>query len=234
MIIIGLTGSIGMGKSTAVDMLRRMGAPVHDADATVHRLLGPGGAAVTSVAASFPNVEENGAIDRKRLGARVFGDLPALRRLEAILHPLVAAERDRFLRAAARRRASAVVLDVPLLFETGGDPLCDITVLMTAPGFIQRARVLARPGQDPARLDAILNAQMADFAKRRLATMVVQTGLGKRPVRRKLAALMADCAGRKGAHWPPRAGGWRRRPNRPIILKHVTRPARVAPRSMRS
>ncbi|MDJ0684165.1 MAG: dephospho-CoA kinase [Alphaproteobacteria bacterium] len=231
MIVIGLTGSIGMGKSTAVEMLRRIRVPVHDADATVHRLLGPGGAAVARVAAAFPDCLCNGGIDRKRLGARVFEDPPALRRLEAILHPLVAADRDRFLREAARRRASAVVLDVPLLFETGGDALCDITVLMTAPEFVQRSRVLVRSGQDPARLAAILDAQTPDFAKRRLASLVVQTGLGKRPVRERLAALIAECAGRKGAHWPPRAGGWRRRSNRPIILRHLKKPLPLGPRA---
>lgn len=137
MVILGLTGSIGMGKTTAATMLRRLGVPIHDADATVHRLLGPGGAAVPAVRAAFGEaVIAAGAVDRRRLGARVFNDEPALRCLESILHPLVRREERRFLAAAARRRVHTVALDVPLLFETGGHARVDATVVVSAPAMI--------------------------------------------------------------------------------------------------
>jgi dephospho-CoA kinase len=196
MILVGLTGSIGMGKSTAARALRRLGLPVHDADAAVHRLLAPGGAAVRPVLAAFPDVgDETGGIDRQRLGARVFGDAAALKRLEAILHPRVRAAKRRFLAAQARQRRPVVVLDVPLLFETGGDRECDAVLVVSAPAYLQRRRVLARPGMTEAKFRAILAKQMPDRDKRRRASFVVQTGLGQRFSRDRLNAAIRAISG---------------------------------------
>src|SRR5690349_8984605 len=136
MIVLGLTGSIGMGKSTAAAMLRRLGAPVHDADATVHRLLGPGGRAVPQVEAAFPGVSGRLGVDRQKLGAIVFKDPAALRRLEALLHPMVRAAERRFLARMSARRVPVVVLDIPLLYETGGERRCDAVIVVTAPAFL--------------------------------------------------------------------------------------------------
>jgi dephospho-CoA kinase len=188
--ILGLTGSIGMGKSTAARMLRRLGVPVHDADAVVHRLLGRGGAAVAAVESAFPGVVVGGAVDRTELGRRVFGDNTALKRLEAILHPMVREAEHRFLQAARRRKAPLVVLDIPLLFETGGEKRCDATAVVTAPAFLQAQRVLARPGMTPARLAAVLAKQMPDAEKRKRADFIVPTGLGRGPALRRLRAIV--------------------------------------------
>ena len=205
MIILGLTGSIGMGKSTAARMLRRFGVPVHDADRVVHGLLAKGGAAVAAVEMVFgPDVIRDGAVDRPRLGARVFGDRAALGRLEAILHPLVRRAERRFLALAAARRAKVVVLDIPLLFETGGQRRMDATVVVTAPAFIQRLRVLARPGMSADKLDAILRRQTPDAEKRRRADFLVQTGLGKGPALRRLKRIVTIARARPGRRWPPR------------------------------
>lgn len=190
MLIVGLTGSIGMGKSTAAAALRRMGLPVHDADATVHRCLAPGGAAVAAVAAAFPEAVSNGRVDRQALGRRVFGNPAALARLEAIIHPVVRADSLDFLRRCAQRREPIAVLDIPLLMETGRDGDCDATILVSAPGFIQVQRVLRRPGMTPEKLNDIRARQMPDREKRRRADFVVQTGLGKRESLRALARIV--------------------------------------------
>ncbi|MBI3447271.1 MAG: dephospho-CoA kinase [Magnetospirillum sp.] len=188
--ILGLTGSIGMGKSTTAAMLRRLGLPVHDSDATVHRLFARGGKAVAAVDAAFPGVVVDGAVDRARLGARVFGDDAALKRLEALVHPLVrAAERD-FLVRCRRRRVPVVVLDIPLLFETGGEVRCDKVAVVSCPAFLQAARVLARPGMTPERLALILAKQMPDGDKRRRADFVIATGLGKAPALKRLKTIL--------------------------------------------
>jgi len=193
--ILGLTGSIGMGKSTAAAMLRRLGVPVHDADATVHALFAPGGKAVAAVDAAFPGVVKGGAVDRAVLGAKVFGDDAALKRLEAIVHPLVrAAERD-FLARHRRYRTRLVVLDIPLLFETHGEARCDVVAVVSAPAFLQAARVLARPGMTRTRLDAVLAKQMPDGQKRRRADVVIPTGLGKGPAWKRLKALVQRMRG---------------------------------------
>jgi dephospho-CoA kinase len=196
MIVLGLTGSIGMGKSTAAAMLRRLGVPVHDADATVHRLLGPGGGAVAPVARAFPGgvIEDartgRTRIDRAALGRLVFADSAALHRLEAILHPLVRADERRFRRRMQARHVPLIVLDIPLLFESGGDRRCDATLVVTAPARIQRARVMARQGMTEERFAAILAKQMPDAEKRRRADFVVQTGLGRNATLRRLAAIV--------------------------------------------
>jgi len=203
MIILGLTGSIGMGKSTAAEYFRIMGVPIHDADATVHRLMGKGGDAVAAVEAAFPGSVAGGAVDRARLGSFVFGDAAALRKLEKILHPRVAESRNRFLAVAERTGRRIVVLDVPLLFETGGDALCDAVVLVSAPGFIQRQRVLKRPGMTAEKLDAILAKQMPDREKRRRADFIVPTGLGRVENFRAVRTILAEVRDWRGRHWPP-------------------------------
>jgi len=202
--VLGLTGSIGQGKSTAARMLRRLGLPVHDADATVHRLLAPGGGAVGPIAAAFPGTVTAGAVDRGRLGQLVFADPAALRRLEAILHPLVrAAERD-FLKRQARRRRRLAVLDIPLLFETGGERRCDAVAVVVAPAFLQRQRVLRRPGMTAARLAAIRAQQLPDALKTRRADFVVPTGTGMVPALRRLKAAVKVLVSRPGrGKWPP-------------------------------
>ncbi|HTS93479.1 MAG TPA: dephospho-CoA kinase [Stellaceae bacterium] len=190
MIVLALTGSLGMGKSTAAAMLRRMQVPVWDADAEVHRLLGPGGDAVAEVAREFPGALLGDRIDRKRLGARVFGDAVALRRLEAILHPKVRAAERRFLQGCRRRRAPIVVLDIPLLFETGGEKRVDGVIVVSAPAWLQRQRVLRRPGMSADRLRAVLAQQVPDAQKRRRADWVIPTGLGKAATRRRLREVL--------------------------------------------
>jgi len=188
--VLGLTGSIGMGKSTAARMLRRLGVPVHDADAAVHRLMVKGGRAVPEIARAFPEVVVNGAVDRQRLGARVFRDPAALRRLEAILHPMVRQEARDFVKRQRRRGAPVVVLDIPLLFETGGERLCDAVIVVSAPRFVQDARVLRRPGMTRERLAEIRARQLADAVKRRRADHVVPTGLSKRETLRELRRIV--------------------------------------------
>ncbi len=179
MIVVGLTGSIGMGKTNAAEALRREGIAVHDADAAVHELLGPGGAAVAAVDKAFPGVARDGAIDRKELGRRVFHDAQALARLEAILHPLVSEDSRCFLERCARALATLAVLDIPLLYETGRDSECDAVILVTAPPAVQRDRVLRRPDMTPERMADILARQMPDSEKRGRADFVVNTD-GKR------------------------------------------------------
>jgi dephospho-CoA kinase len=201
--VIGLTGSIGMGKSTAAAMLRGLGARVYDADRAVHRLMGPGGAALAEIEAAFPGVTGPKGVDRQALGARVFGDPAALKRLEAILHPRVAAARDAFLKRCARQGVGFAVLDVPLLFETGLDRRCDLTILMTAPPTVQRFRVLKRPGMTDEKLERIRAQQIPDAVKRRLADVVVPTGLGRRPVLRRLRRALKLVQARPARCWPP-------------------------------
>ena len=192
MVILGLTGSVGMGKSTTVRMLRRMRVPVHDADAEVHRLLGPGGRAVAAVAQVFPGAAKGDRIDRSALGRLVFDDSAALSRLESILHPQVRSSQARFLAACRRRRVPVAVLDIPLLFETGGESRCDGVIVVSAPLWLQRARVLQRPGMTKARLAAILAQQTPDAEKRRRARWVVPTGLGQALTLRRLKAILRE------------------------------------------
>ena len=191
MIVLGLTGSLGMGKSHAARTLRRLGAAVFDADAEVHSLIGPGGAAVAAVAAALPDVALDGAIDRPALGARVFGDDAATDRLEAILHPLVGAAQDAFLMAAMARRHRLAVLDVPLLFETGGDAACDAVAVVIAPAFLQAQRALRRRGMTVARLEAIRARQMPDLEKLRRADFIIHTGLDRRSSLRALCRMVS-------------------------------------------
>lgn len=191
MIVLGLTGSVGMGKSTTADLFRREGVPVFDADAAVHDLYR--GAAVAPVGAAFPDALRDGVIDRAVLGQLVFNRPDAMRRLEAIVHPFVRAARERFLAEARRSGAALCVLDIPLLFETGGDKEVDAVAVVSAPESVQKARVLARPGMTPERFAAILAKQMPDAEKRRRARFVIDTSKGleeaARQVREVIAAL---------------------------------------------
>jgi dephospho-CoA kinase len=200
MIIIGLTGSIGMGKSTTAAMFADEGVPVYDADAEVHFLQGPGGAAVAPIEAAFPGVVKNGAVDRGALGERVIGHPEAMRTLEAIVHPLLGASRAAFFERAEAAGVDMVVLDIPLLFETGGEKRVDAVVVASASEAMQRERVLARPGWGAERLDAVLAKQMHDTEKRARAHFVVDTGQGmdaaREQVRRVIAALKS---GRRSA-----------------------------------
>lgn len=200
--VIGLTGSIGMGKSVASGMLRRFGVPVFDADAEVHKLMAKGGRAVAAVEAAFPGVVRDGAVDRPSLGARVFGDGAALKRLERILHPMVGQAERAFLARAARDRRKVVARDVPLLFETGGDKRCDMTLTVSAPAHIQRHRVLARPGMTEERLAQVRAKQLPDALKRKRADRVIPSGIGKRVTRRALkravSAARRAANGRRG------------------------------------
>ena len=202
MVILGLTGSIGMGKSTAAKMLRQMGVPVYDADAAVHRLQAPGGIALPPIEAAFPGVVKRGVLDRQALGARVFGDKAALRRLEAIVHPLVQQQQRMFVKQAARRREPVVVLDIPLLFEGMGERRVDGVLVVSAPAFLQRQRVMARPGMTGEKLAGILRQQVPDSLKRRKATVVIPTGLGLAPTRAALAEAVRRLMKRKGRSWP--------------------------------
>jgi len=191
-ILLGLTGSIGMGKSTTAAMFAELGAPVYDADAAVHALYAPGGAAVGRVEAAFPGVVVQGAVDRARLSARVLDDPAALSRLEAVVHPLVGLHRAGFFARAAD--VAVVVLDIPLLFETGGDAGMGAVAVVSAPPQVQRARVLARPGMTAAKLDAILARQLPDADKRACADFVIETGAGLAPARAQVAAVLATLA----------------------------------------
>ena len=191
MILIGLTGSIGMGKSTTAAMFREAGVPVYDADAAVADLYLAGGAAVAPLEAAFPGVTRDGAVDREALRQRVLGDDAAMARLNAVVHPLLGRDRVEFFARAEAAAADMVVLDIPLLFETGGQVNMDAVVVVTAPAEMQRARVLAREGMTPERLDAILSRQMADAEKRARAHFVVDTSRGLEAAREQVAEIIA-------------------------------------------
>ena len=188
MLVLGLTGSIGMGKSTTLGFFRAAGVPVHDADAAVHRLYA--GAAVAPVEAAFPGTSVDGVIDRTRLAARVLGDPAALRQLEAIVHPLVRAEERAFLAAARKTAAPLVVLDIPLLFETGAENRVDVVLVVSAPAEAQRARVLGRPGMTEEKFASILAKQVPDAEKRRRAHFLVDTSRGFDSARAQIRGIL--------------------------------------------
>ena len=194
-IVLGLTGSIGMGKSTAAAMFRKLGVPVFDADAEVHALQAKGGALVAVIAALHPGVEGPHGIDRLKLGAAVLGDRAALARLERLIHPAVARSRARFLRR--HRAASLVVVDIPLLFEKGGWRLVDRIVVVSAPAWLQRRRVMARPGMTAAKLARIRALQLADAEKRRRADWIIETA---RPKAVTFATIRRIVACERAAH----------------------------------
>ncbi|MBZ9698938.1 MULTISPECIES: dephospho-CoA kinase [unclassified Mesorhizobium] len=196
MIVLGLTGSIGMGKSTTARMFAEAGVPVHDSDETVHRLYA--GKAAPLVEAAFPGTTVGGSVDRAKLGARVLGDAAALKKLEAIIHPLVRADADAFLARHREAGESLVVLDIPLLFETGGRGRVDKVVVVTAPAEVQRQRVLARPGMSEEKLASILARQVPDAEKRRLADFVIDTGEGLAAARAAVASIVAEIKDKSG------------------------------------
>ena len=201
MIVLGLTGSIGMGKSTAAAVLRRLGVPLYDADAEIHKMLGPGGSAVAAVEAAFPGVRgETGAIDRRALGQRVFGKPEELRRLEKILHPMVRAVERRWVARQRARGAKLVVLDIPLLFETDRIDRVDGVIVVSAPLRLQRERVMRRLGMSAERFSAILKSQLPDREKRRRADFVVSTALSRAAAARQIEAIVRRV----------RQGDWRR------------------------
>lgn len=176
MFILGLTGSVGMGKSVTAKFFADEGVPVHDADAVVHRLYES--EAVAPIEAAFPGTTADGKVDRIKLSARVFGDPSALLKLEQIVHPLVRREEQRFLAEAKKRGAKIAVLDIPLLYETGAEQRCDAVVVVSAPEDVQRERVLARPGMTPEKLASILAKQTPDSEKRARADFIVDSGHG--------------------------------------------------------
>lgn len=204
--ILGLTGSIGMGKSWAANAFRRAGFPVHDSDQTVHHLMGVGGAAVDGVAKAFEGVMKNNEIDRKKLGAIVFANPEKLAKLEAILHPLVFAAQHAFVAAHARRRTRAVVLDIPLLFETGSENKTDAVCVVSSPSFVQRPRVLARAGMSAARLAEIEAHQLPDAIKCKLADFIIPTGRSVRDALRTVNEIVTVANEAPPQAWGPHWG----------------------------
>jgi dephospho-CoA kinase len=190
MIILGLTGSIGMGKSTTARLFAEAGVPVYDADANVHRIYE--GEAVPSIEAAFPGTTADGKVDRNRLSAKVVHDPAAIRKLEQIVHPMLHASRQKFLHDAEQSGAPVAVVDVPLLFETGGDTRVDAVVVVTTTPEIQRQRILARDNMTGEKLDAILARQLPDAEKRRRADFVVDTSHGLEPVRARIRDILAQ------------------------------------------
>ncbi len=188
--VIGLTGGIGMGKSTAAAAFRRAGIPVFDADAVVHGLQARGGAAIPAIAATFPDTVHDGRLDRAALRRVVMGDTAALRRLEGIVHPLVLRSERQFLARARRAGRRVVVLDVPLLLETGGDRRVDLVVVVTAPHAVQIARVRRRRRMSRAEIEAVIARQMPDAEKRRRADVLVRTGLSRHHALRQIRRLI--------------------------------------------
>jgi dephospho-CoA kinase len=192
MIVLGLTGSIGMGKSTVEGFFAENGVPVHDADAVVHRLYA--GDAAPLIEAAFPGTTQDGTVDRARLAARVIGDPAALRRLEAIVHPLVRRSEEQFLAQAEAAGAPVVVVSIPLLFETGGEQRCDAVVVVSAPAETQRARVMSRPGMTEEKFTGLLGKQMPDAEKRHRADFVVDTAQDFDSTRAQVRAILLKAA----------------------------------------
>jgi len=196
MFILGLTGSIGMGKSTTANFFREAGVPVHDSDAVVHQLYE--GDAVAPVEAAFPGVTVDGRIDRTRLAAKLVGNPEAIKKLESIVHPLVRSVSEMFIAEQRARGARAIVLDIPLLFETGGEKRVDAVVVVSAPADVQRARVLGRPGMSAEKLDALLKRQMSDEEKRARAHFIVDSSRSFDSARAQVHAILRAVAALPG------------------------------------
>lgn len=192
MLLLGLTGSIGMGKSTTAGLFREAGVPVYDADATVHKVYE--GEAVPAIEAAFPGTTTDGKVDRQKLSAQVVHDPAAMKRLEGIVHPMLRAHQQAFLDAAEHSGAAVAVLDVPLLYETGGESRVDAVVVVTTSPEVQRQRILERPLMTEEKLDAILARQMPDAEKRKRADFVVDTSHGLEPVRAQIRDILARVA----------------------------------------
>lgn len=212
MIVLGVTGSIGMGKSTVSNMLKDMGIPVHDADATVHRLLAAGGAGVAPVAAVFPqalakDADGKDVIDRAVLGKIVFADPAQKKVLEQILHPMVQADSAAFKAEMAQKGHKLIVFDIPLLYETGGEKRVDAVLVVTAPADVQKARVMARPGMTEERFNHVLSQQIPDADKRARADYIVTTDAGMEDTREQLKKIVDTLAPAcKPRHTPPANG----------------------------
>ncbi len=192
MFILGLTGSLGMGKSTTAKFFAEEGVPVHDADAAVHRLYE--GEAVPLIGSAFPGTIAGGKVDREKLGKRVLGDAAAIKQLESIVHPLVRRAEERFLTEAARAGAKVAVLDIPLLFETQGEKRCDAVVVVSAPAAVQRARAFERAGMSEEKFRALLAKQMPDAEKRERADFIVDSGHGFEPARAQVREILKRVA----------------------------------------
>ncbi|MCG6206141.1 dephospho-CoA kinase [Rhodopseudomonas sp. HC1] len=192
MLVLGLTGSIGMGKSTTAKLFEEAGVPVYDADATVHKIYE--GEAVPAIEAAFPGTVVNGKVDRALLSAKVVHDAAAMKRLEQIVHPMLRSHHQTFLDDAESSGAAVAVVDVPLLFETGGEKRVDAVVVVTTSPIVQRERILARDNMTPDKLDAILARQMPDAEKRKRADFVVDTSDGLDPVRARIQEILAAAA----------------------------------------
>lgn len=204
MLLVGLTGSIGMGKSETAKMFAAKGVPVYDADAAVHALYDVGGLAVEPIGAAFPGVVVDGKVDRTRLAAQTLNDNAAIKKLEGIIHPLVGQTQMRFLDEAEKSGAPVVVLDIPLLFETGGEARVDAVVVVSAPAHIQRERVLARPGMTVEKFEAIVKRQTEDAVKRAKAHYVIDTDLGLDHARERVAYILDDLKSREARIWAQR------------------------------
>ena len=204
MILLGLTGSIGMGKSETARIFRRLGVPVYDADAAVHRLYAEGGPAVPLIEAAFPGVVENAAVNRARLSQIVMTDPAAMKRLEEMVHPLARAMEDEFLEQQAARGVPIVVLDIPLLFEGQRESSLDAVAVVTAPSDLQIERVLARPEMTREKFEAVLARQMPDVEKRARADYVIETGRGIDYATRQVMKILASVAGREPKAWRAR------------------------------
>ena len=198
MLLIGLTGSIGMGKSETAKMFAAEGVPVYDADAEVHKLYAPGGAAVAPLEEAFPGVVKDGAVDRTLLSKEVIGNPEALKKLESIVHPLVGQANRAFLENAAKAGADMVLLDIPLLFETGGRERVDVIVVVSAPYELQRERVLARPDMTEEKFEEIFAKQVSDADKRAGADYIVESDTGLDHARAQVRDIIADLKGREG------------------------------------
>lgn len=204
MYLLGLTGSVGMGKTTAADVFRCNGAAVYDADATVHQLMRSGGSALGLIRRAFPDVVKNNTINREALGLIVYNDKKALAKLESILHPLVQEVQAEFLRQCAKSRKKLVVLDIPLLFEKGIDKYFDAVAVVTAPRYIQELRVLRRPEMTRERFNQIVGHQCSDLEKRRRADFIIQTGLGRRYSLLCIHKIIKIMQNQHGLCWPPK------------------------------
>lgn len=206
MYILGLTGSIGMGKTTAARAFKKLGIPVYDADETIHKIMTENIAVVAEIKNIFPEAVKNNRIDRNILGSIVFADSDALKELETILHPRARLLQYKFMRCAAKNGQNVIVLDIPLLFETKGDQFCDAVIVVSAPSFIQRSRVFARSNMTDKKFIEICKRQLSDKEKRKRANYIIPTGLGKSVSLAYIRMIIQDVKTKSGCKWLPGKG----------------------------
>jgi len=204
--ILGLTGSTGMGKTTAARAFKKLGIPVYDADETIHNIMNEDSAVVAEIKNIFPEAIKNNRIDRNVLGSIVFADTRALKELETILHPRARLLQHKFMRCAAKNGQNVIVLDIPLLFETKGDQFCDAVIVVSAPSFIQRSRVFARSNMTKKKFIEICNRQLSDKEKRKRANYIIPTGLGKSVSLAYIKMIIQDVKTKRGTKWRPGKG----------------------------